>query len=234
MAYTLDQIRGVVPEHRVLQHPFLLAFKEGKLNRSQVAHWLGQQYYFLTSLPNAFAVLYGRIPDSEWDIKRKILAIIDIESWGSEKQAAHSNTFRDVADYLGVDVEHLKRSEPRPYTREYLEFRFHTCLDHRRSLGEGLAAIALGNEVLNLYIYQAYKEGLEKMPDMVGVPMQYFDVHLHDEESDFRVFADVFASVVQSHEEMEKAKNTLNELLDRRVIFFDGLANDIGIVNGAR
>jgi pyrroloquinoline quinone (PQQ) biosynthesis protein C len=229
MKYYLDTLKSVVGEHAVIQHRFFSAFRNGEITKEQVVRWLEQQFYFSISLPSAFAAIYARTPDKFWQVKRSLVPLLDLEAWGSEDNDAHSNAFKKVTDFLQIDIQKLTEQEPKQYTNDYVSFRFNICFDSHRSIGEGLTAIALGNEVLNLYLYKAYREGIHKISGLENCPTDYFDAHLDDEEADFKIFAELFENLNLDSEEKERAKIALIELLDHRVTFLDHLSQDIGL-----
>ena len=231
MKYYLDSLRPIVSGHKVLEASFLLSFRNGSLTKDQFAQWLAQQFYFSISLPNAFAALYARIPDKFWQAKRELVPLLDVEAWGSKEVGAHSNAFKKVADYLEMDIQKLTQQNPKQYTKNYIDFRFGVCFDSVRAVTDGLCAIALGNEVLNLHLYKDYREGVHKIVGLENCPTDYFDAHLDDEEADFSIFARLFDLLVRSEQEREQSKYALIELLDQRVIFFEQLSIDIGLVN---
>lgn len=223
----LNALRHLVDDHPVVQHPFLQRFRAGRWSRTQVRFWAEQQFYFSISLPSAFAALYARVPDRCWKAKRQLVKLLSVEAWGSDDLRCHSHHFVEFCNFFEIDVERLTEEAPRPYTQVYLQQRLAICLDSQRPVAVGLAAIALGNEILNLHIYRAYRDGIHRIPGCEDCPTGYFDAHLCDEEADAKVFADLFSAVADSATDFEAARAGLLELLDARVAFFDALCRDL-------
>lgn len=222
----LDQIKSIPATHPVIHHPFLEAFREGRLSADQVRFWVEQQFYFSISLPSAFAAVYARIPDQFWLEKRALVDLIKVEAWGSE-DSHHSNHFKALCSCLKIDLPQLTQRVPKPYTAEYLNYRLQLCVDPEKSLTDGLASIAIGNELLNLFFFKAYRQGIHKVPGLEHCPTGYFDVHLADEQKDFVVFSQLFEVVAQNQDSVVSAEQALHKLLDRRMQFFDALYQDV-------
>ena len=230
MMNSLETMKTIVAGHPVVQHRFLENLRNGALTRAQVVAWFEQQFYFSISLPSVFAALYARVPDRLWETKRALVELLKIEAWGTNEHEAHSSYFVEVSKFLGIDLQALTSSPPKRYTQDYIATRLDLCLNPDRPVTSGLAAIALGNEVLNLYIFRSYREGIHEIEGLEECPTGYFDAHLRDEESDFQVFQSLFDAIAQGEDDFKSAEDGLRELLDKRVIFFDRLSEDLGIV----
>ncbi len=228
MRYSLNSLRHICADHPVIHHKFLKAFCDGAFTKEQVCHFVTQQYFFSISLPSCFAVLYARVPYYLWKVKQPLLDLLNIEAWGSDSEGCHSKYFLEFISFLGIEVRKLTHTDERSYTTEYLAKRFELCANLSRPLPQGISSIALGNEVLNLSIFSAYREGINKIVGLEQCPTGYFDAHVRDEEADFRVFDDVFHAISDEDGVMlREAKKGLCEILDARVVFFDALFKDI-------
>lgn len=228
LAPILIGLRALVDSHPVLAHPFLSTFRSGSLSRSQLDLWAGQQFFFSISLPSAFAALYARIPDIErlWKDKCDLAELFKVEAWGTRETGHHSRHFIKLCDFLGINVDDL---EAKPYTERYIASRLEMCLNAARHIGQGLAGIGFGNEFLNLHIFRAYREGINKIPGCENCPTGYFDAHLRDEENDSRSFQALFNKLVTTEEEYYLAQQGLLELLDKRNEFFNDLWEDLRV-----
>lgn len=224
---TLFNMKVVVESHPVVNHQFLEAFRKGKLTKEQVHKWFVQQFFFSRSLPSCFAALYARVDNRFWKEKRALVDLLDVEAWGSTNATCHSGYFVELGAFLGVDLSAVTEEQMRPYTANYLAFRLDLCLNPSRSLGQGLAAIALANEVVNLSIFQAYREGINKIPGLETCPTGYFDAHLRDEQHDFEVFAQLYELMAKTLEDRRAAQRAVIRLLNKRKFFFDYLYQDL-------
>jgi len=222
-----QSLGATVSSHPVINHEFLQRFEAGKFDIGQLQFWATQQFFFSISLPSAFAALYARVPNEFWKQKRHLVDLLKVEAWGSNETGCHSKHFIGLCQHLEIAVVKLTDRDCRPYTREYIDFRLELCLDPFRHLGEGLAAIAWGNELLNLHIFDAYRKGIGRIPGMQSCPTGYFDAHLQDEEHDAAVFQTLFRLTVKTDAEFQLAQRALIDLLDARVKFLDALLADL-------
>ena len=223
----LGALRELVDTHPVVRHRFLERFRRAQWSKVQIRRWAEQQFYFSLSLPSAFAALHARIPDRLWQHKRKLVHLLALEAFGSEEAGAHSHHFLELCAFLGIDVAALTLRDPQPYTAAYVQLRLELCLDRARPIHVGLAAIAFGNEFLNIHIYRAYREGIRAIPGCERAPTGYFDAHLEDEESDTDVFTALLAETVTRPDDIAAARRGVLERLDARVTFFDALYQDL-------
>ncbi|MBS3152280.1 hypothetical protein J4230_02620 [Candidatus Woesearchaeota archaeon] len=221
----LNGLLYVMEEHKVINHPFLKDFRDGKFTKEQVKFWAEQQFFFSVSLPNCFAALFARIPDKNWKIKRSLVDLLKLEAWGSSDDGAHSNYFKELCKYLKVDLGDLSDKQPKSYTYDYINERLRYCL--QEPIENGLAVIAIGNEKINLHIFSAYREGINKVKGLEHIPTGYFDAHLQDEDNDFLVFSKLFDSIVYNERQMIGARVALESLLNKRKIYFDKLYSDL-------
>ncbi len=221
----LQKLQRLLLGHAVIQHPYLQKFRAGEWNKKQIRVWFEQQMHFSVALPACFAALYARIPDRYWVEKRKLVDLLNVEAWGASDPECHSHYFKEFADFLGMDIDQVSKAEPKEYTKDYVHLRFDLCL--HKPIVQGLAGIAFGNEMLNLFIFQVYREGIHKISGLEQCPSEYFEVHLRDEASDFQVFAKLLETLVAHEADWEEAEKGLKELLDARVVFFDRLCEDL-------
>jgi hypothetical protein len=220
-AMSLTKFRHIVENHPVTTHPFLEAFRTGALSVDDVKYWLSQQYRFSIQLANCFAALYAKIPHEWWGRKAALVNLITVEAWKptNDSQECHSSHFSELCDFLCFDPSSVPEAS---YTKRFLKHRLSLCLSY--PVTHGIASIALGNELLNMSIFRAYRDGIHKIPGLEGCPTGYFDTHLRDEEADFAIFDELYGLVDDGTEEIER---TLTKLLDHRSRYFDQLFADL-------
>lgn len=223
----LEELHRVVERHPIVKHPFIERFRSGNWTRDQIRYWVSQQLYLSISLPSAFAALYARIPEKYWQEKSELVELINVEAWGTDRPDCHSQHFRQLLTFFNLNLAEITRTPPPKYSQDFTSIRLSLCLDSWRPLTHGLAAIALGNEYLNLFLYQAFQEGIKKVKGCTGVPLGYFEKHLQDEASDAAVFLKLFQNVVTSDTELLEAEAGLMELLNARCCYFDALYVDV-------
>jgi len=234
----LEAFKQTVSSHPVLKHSFLTRFERGQFNKTQVKVWFEQQFYLSTSLSSAFAALFARLPNNLLQQKRLLADLINVETWGSDNKESHSTYYLEVADYLEIDTQELAKRKPRKYTSEYINIRLDLCQNPAISVTSGLAAIALANEFLNLYLFKIYKTGISEFLELKNCPTSYFDVHLRDEKADFQIFHNLYETVCDEMSCCPKNKDKaaaealryVVQLLDARAVFLDALLRDLNIV----
>ncbi len=221
---SLEPLRQTVADHPVLKCPFLKRIGSGQLSLDEVRLWFEQQFYLSSSLASAFAALFARVSDQFWQEKRQLANLIYVEAWGECSEKTHSTYFLEVASFLGIDVYSLTNSPPLACTKEFIQTRLEICL--KQDVGDGLAAMALGNEYLNLFLFKMYLEGIRSNSELNDCPTKYFEIHLRDEEADFKIFAGLFDLIVNKRSTNEATNGTnvaIDRLLTARLDFFTAL-----------
>lgn len=224
-----EQMKSIVYNHDVATHQFLETFRRGKLTQEQFKLWLSEQFHFSISLPSAFGAIYARLPNRFWKEKRPLVELMNVEAWGSEEEGAHSGYFKELCEFVSLDIDELTQQYPKEYTREYLDLRLDMCLNPQWSVGVGLTCIGVGNEELNRILFQAYYEGINHIPGLEHCPTGYLKAHVDDEEADSLIFAKLYGLVVKTDAERQQAERGLIQLLDGRNLFFDNLSQDLNI-----
>lgn len=225
----LDGFKRVIDTHPLLAHPLLGRMRKGELTRGEFRAWAIQQFHFSVSLPASFAALYARVPSHYWEEKRKLVELLQVEAWGAEEAYCHSLKFRELADFLELDISAMTATPPAAYTSRYLAVRLGVCLGthEQGSLTNALAVVALGNEYLNLKLFEAYRAAVTLGEEMAGCPLGYFDAHLEDEEADFKIFAGLYDLLPRTTDQDEGVEAALRMLLGEREAFFTSLAADL-------
>ena len=155
----IAEIEQEISAHSILSHPFLEGLRNGQFSKPQIAEWISQQYYFSNQFPRCLAALYARIEDTA--VSLPLMRFLSIEHWGSRENSAHWKQFIETLRYFDQDVQ---KSDQHEETKEYLDYRLLICLS--KPLEEGLGAVALGHEFVNVHIFEAYLRGMEKLPDV--------------------------------------------------------------------
>lgn len=226
MQQSLQAMNSLIEGHPVITHPFLVRFSQGGLTTEQIKRWARQQFYLSHSFPDTLATLFSRIPFTHVQEKRALLEMLYREARGGNDPDSHEAQFTKMALFLRVNPTALLSEEPTSYTQQFISQRQRIC--ETRSVAEGLAAMAVANEILNLSIFKAYQEGVQKMAGLEACPTDYFAVHLRDEYEDFSIMNEAFKKV-SSEISVEKIEQAILDLLDVRMTYFDSLWNDLGL-----
>ena len=222
MAKTLTNLRYLVDEHPLLLHPLLVSFAD--LNRDQVKSWAREQYYLSISFPDTLATLFARVNFRHVAEKRGLAEMFYREVRGGNDPDSHEAEFVKLAAFLELDLRQLQLEEPKDYTLRFIDDRLALCQD--RKISASLAAMAVGNEYLNLQIFAAYRKGISQIAGLENCPTGYFEAHLRDEMEDFKVMENAFYRVNVGSTKQELG-NVVKELLDIRTGYFDALFKDL-------
>ena len=221
MTETLKSLQYLIDETPLLQHPLLTSFAD--LGKSQVKSWAREQYYLSLSFADTLATLFARVPFEYVTEKRRLAEMFYREVRGGDDPRSHEAEFAAMASFLELDLEQLQQEKPKRYTQQFIDERLALC--SQKPIAQSLAAMALGNEYLNLSIFKAYRDGIVKVLDLESCPLGYFDAHLHDEYDDFKIMDAAFHKVGGGlDKDIERA---VGELLDIRTSYCDALWEDL-------
>ena len=224
MAETLTALQYLVDEHPVVSHPLLTSFGEGSFNKEQVQSWAREQYYLSLSFPDTLATLFARVNFRHVAEKRGLAEMFYREVRGGNDPDSHEAEFAKLAAFLKLDLRQLQLEEPKDYTLRFIDDRLALCQD--RKISTSLAAMAVGNEYLNLQIFAAYRKGIGQIAGLKNCPTGYFEAHVRDEMDDFRIMDRAFQKVNVGCEERDLC-GAVKELLAIRVRYFDDLVEDL-------
>lgn len=226
----LDEFIPMVKGHPVNDHPFIHFWTSGKATREHFEYWLRPHYRFTRSFGRVLCALYSRIPDAQWKDATCILQMLMVENWGLPCAGGHGGFYRDLAKWLGIQIDQIGDDSFPWYTNYFCDYRIEICSGHRKWVGAAIAAIALGNELGNEAPFEALRRGIDIIPGLEGCPTEYFDVHLRDEGSDYRKMAELFQALVPMvGEERARilAEEAVGEFLLERQDFLDAFMEDL-------
>lgn len=222
-AITAEDFHSLIAAHPVIRHPFLSAFAKGELGKDALMVWASQQYFHLLTLPNCFAALYARLPLSVWKEKQGLVRVLQGEVPHSDTHSSHYALFESLARHLGVDLDSLRKEGPAPYTKTFIDRRMDLCLSEKHPVEKGLAGIGWGNEVVNLYLFDAYRKGFLSNLHLKGAPMEYVRAHLDEEGPDSLVFQELLERLREEGASPDIMREGILSMLEWRMAYFDGL-----------
>ena|SRR3989338_3898195 len=222
MIETLQSLQYLVDENPLLHHPLLTSFAD--LSKSQVKSWAREQYYLSLSFADTLATLFAKVPFQHVTEKRQLAAMFYKEVGGGNDLQSHEAEFAALVSFLDLHLEQLQQERPKPYTQQFIEDRVALCL--QKPIAQSLAAMALGNEYLNLSIFKAYRDAIPTIAGLESCPLGYFDAHLRDEHDDFRIMDAAFQKVSDGGFDNNIAQ-AVGELLEIRSRYCDALWADL-------
>lgn len=215
----LHEYEAYFLKHNILESPFLLKLKKGELTKKQIKIWVSQQFYFSNQFPRCLAALYSRIED--YDISKALMSFLNVEHWGSQNNSAHWKMFVKVLDFFELNLKELKEVPPFEETESYLNFRLNLCM--HSTVEEALGALGIGHEFMNEKIFESYLDGMLRIENMNENALKYFKAHVDDEPEDYKVFKNMIVSFCNSVTSFDRVKKGAEDVLEKRVIFFDNL-----------
>lgn len=228
MIPTLSSMKHLIEHHQILQHPFLLAFQEGRLNRSQATTWLEQEFFISLSLANALASLYSRIPPHVLQEKVSFLRMISRKAWRARSSPGfRSFEFEKLAWHLHIDFTKLCSAEPRSYTQEYISQRHEFCGQEKYSVPAAIASVAFGEVILESYFSDIYQDGARSISGLRDVPPKYFSISKQEEEVNFRILEHLFDVTINENTKTEEIRDVVRKTVLFRQYYFDRLALEL-------
>ena len=221
--HSLGELKEVVDQHRLITHPYLSAFREGRLSYEDFVYWVKQQYHFSVTFGPSCDGLRIHLMEMHGIQSDALDELVSAETWHSGIDGTHGEHFLDLADYCNLAEGDLERQELHASTRAFCSMR-RRCFSTEAT--EAVLLAALGNEHLNTHLFAAYREGVDRHPDLGECPAAYFDAHLADEEADFGIFDDCYRQLREKGVvSMSHAGMILHvvDYLDQRTRFFDVL-----------
>ncbi|MBI2145916.1 iron-containing redox enzyme family protein [Candidatus Woesearchaeota archaeon] len=221
MTETLNALQYLVDENPILQHPLLVSFAD--LRKSQVKSWAREQYYLSLSFADTLAILFARVPFTYVAEKRQLADMFYTEVRGGNDLYSHEAEFAAMASFLELNLEQLQQERPKTHTQQFIDDRLALC--SQKPIAQSLAAMALGNEYLNLSIFKSYRDGIPKISGLASCPLGYFDAHLRDEYDDFKIMDAAFQKVSSGLD--NGVERAVRKLLEIRTHYFDALWEDL-------
>ena len=148
-----DKLRDAVMEYSMLQHPFYVAWTEGKLSKEVLAQYAKQYYAHVRAFPTYVSGVHSRCDDLS--VRQQLLENLIEEERGDEN---HPELWLRFAEGLGVAREDVRTAKLLPSTEEsVLNLKALTQSDDYR---EGLAAL-LAYESQIPEVAKTKREGLD-------------------------------------------------------------------------
>ncbi len=167
------------PGRNRLQHPFVLAVKEGKASKNQIAGWIHQFMTWADPTNKLVGVMYANCPDE--DLRESLLEnILEEEQGHTSKTAGHVALIYRTLEALGWDEERRKRDEARPETWAFRHWW--EVVMRNRPFVESIAALSFTAERLNPLIFAKILEGLKEHYDLSEDALASIAVHASDVE----------------------------------------------------
>ena len=173
-----SQVRAVIAERSLLQHPFYVAWTKGELSIEQLRQYAGQYMHHVLAEPTYISAVHSNTPhyanDGSADLgpRQTILQNLIDEELGPKN---HPALWKQFAAAVGLSESGLAKSAPLPATQALIAAFTELC--RNRPYYAGLAALHAAESQVPA-IASVKIEGLKRfygISDEAGV--EFFSVH---------------------------------------------------------
>ena len=162
-------------------HPFILAVKEGKATKDQIAGWLHQFSLWADPTNKFFGVLWANCPDD--DLREGILEnMLEEEHGESSKTAGHMKLIDTTLTELGWDQARRAKDEIR--LESWLLRHWFEVVMCNRPFVEGISALSFAAERINPLVFAEIEKGLREHYDLTDDGLMSISVHASDVEEE--------------------------------------------------
>jgi pyrroloquinoline-quinone synthase len=214
--HIIDEIRGIIAERNLLEHPFYQAWQKGELSLDDLRGYARQYYHHVLAFPQYVSAAHAICPNQA--DRQELLENLIEEERGDEN---HPELWLRFAEGVGATRDEVERAGALPETERLVAlFREATS---RRSFAEACAA---------LYVYESQVPEIAKtkiagLKQFYGLDdprgLQFFEVHIGADE----IHSEVGAGMVRRHTPDEAARqavlSTARECADALWGFLDGV-----------
>jgi pyrroloquinoline quinone (PQQ) biosynthesis protein C len=174
-AALLDDVRNRT------RHPFIVAVKEGRASKDQIAGWLHQFSMWADPTNKLFGVLWANCPDE--DLRQGILENMLEEEYGeSSKTSGHMKLIDSTLTELGWDQE--RRAQDEIKLESWLLRHWFEVVMCNRPFVEGLSALSFAAERINPLVFAELEQGLRDHYDLTEDGIMSIAVHASDVEEE--------------------------------------------------
>ena len=209
----LNELKNLIQEKNILQHPFYKAWAEGLLSKEDLQRYACQYYHHVRAFPSYVA---GIIANTENPRLRSVL----LENLNDEEGSmpTHLDLWVDFGRSLGLSRSEMESSEVYPETRQFVDTFKH--LTRNSPAPVGAAALYAYESQIPVVAHEKI-EGLKKYDFGSNLDVTFFAVH---QEADLRHTADLERVVTTAHPQEEtKAVAAVHQALNGWWGLLDGV-----------
>ncbi|OWT80370.1 MULTISPECIES: TenA family transcriptional regulator [unclassified Achromobacter] len=158
--------------------PFSIAWAEGKLSRSHLAHWAENHYHYVGPFADYLGYLYARTPDHMTEAKDFLLANMYEEEIGGDR---HTDLLIRFAEACGTTRARV--TDPgnmSPTTRGLQGWCYSVAM--REDPVVAVAALVVGLESQVPSIYRKQTPTLREKYGFTDEEVEFFDLHIVSDE----------------------------------------------------
>ena len=216
MASLIRQLKSIVEERSVLDHPFYQAWQKGEVTKSALQLYAKQYYPHVLAFPTYVSNVHANCPDL--GVRQQILENLIEEERGPDN---HPELWLRFAEGLSLSRGQVARSRALPKTQAFID----TFVDATRnsSYPAGMAA---------LYAYESQIPEVSRvkitgLKQFYGVKdkrsLQFFTAHMGLDEIHSEVAADIIAKRAGSNGGQKEVLRAAKRVADGYLGFLDGV-----------
>lgn len=211
-----NEVEAIIAERRLLDHPYNVAWREGRLTLEDVRTYGRQYFHHVDHFPRYVSAVHSNTPD--FDVRQMLLANLIDEEQGSEN---HPELFLRFCEGTGLQRDEVVEAERRQETIDCVE-TFRRLAQDQRHLA-GLAA---------LYAYESQQHELsaskvQRLDVHYGIiderAYQFFKVHIEADVWHSEVERKAILRAAQTDEDRALVKQAVTEACDAVWRLFDGI-----------
>lgn len=217
----LSNLDELVASRSILQHPFYVAWEQGRLTRDQLATYARVYYPHVRAFPGYLRAAIAATDDAV--VRAELEANLADEL---SNPRPHPELWLDFAAALGLDRQAVEQARPVPAARAAVE-TFERLA--RRDAASGLAAL-YAYESQQPEVSQTKRTGLRERYEVRDAQaLAYFDVHAVSDLRHRQGERDALARCLAGGAEPEAVNAAAGEALDAYWALLDGVCEEAGV-----
>ena len=213
-----EQLKAILQERTMLQHPFYQAWTKGELKIEQLQEYARQYFHFEAAFPRFLSAIHARTNSTT--VRQTLLKNLWDEEYGDIN---HRAMWLDFCESLGLNREEPEMTKPLTNTQALLD-TYHTICNEG-TFQEGLAAIYAYEEQVPEIMIEKIR-GLKEYFNITSEKaLRFFEVHsVLDEDHSDREREGIVGYTKRTDE--EAVERALQAALDGWWGFLDGVMEE--------
>lgn len=214
-----EAFRELGRQHPLWKHELLERCRSGRLGLAEVRTLAVQMYKFSREFSRYLAAALAACAHEE---ARIVIAENLWEELGEGDLAqSHPVLFRRFTRAIGIDDKTLEATPPEPETQALIDT--YLGFAERYGVVGALGAICYSSEGIVGALYSHLQNGLVRSIPFERDALVFFDLHIHVDDGHAAQLEKVLGPLVRSREDFDRVSAAIQQGLDARCRFFDGV-----------
>lgn len=197
---------------------FLSKCSDGSVTKSELEHFLIQQYFYARQFTRYLCALLSNIPD-ESDRRELTANLVDETGLGVAKGTPHSVIYREMLSRMGVNPN---SEEIGPSTKTLIDTMLESCKSANAAIG--LGALCLGAEAIVPHIYSQIVKGFQSH-GYTKEDLDFFYIHIACDDEHALTMKKIIDRQMQDPRQLQMLKSSAKRIIHARARFFESLAS---------